>query len=78
MNACLPAPRRTGLLSPLALRVAAPFAAAPRETLSIIHQWARPFVVDDRAFRETFGLESTPLAEAVQAAVAATLQGGVA
>lgn len=71
VNACLPSPRRTGLISPLALRVAAWLAAGPRQTLSILHQWIRPFVVDDQAFRATFAMTATPLPDAVEATVAA-------
>jgi nucleoside-diphosphate-sugar epimerase len=72
VNQCLPEPLRTGVVSPTMLRLAAPFHRISRETLGILHQWAQPFVVDDSAFRSTFGpFEVTPLDEAVRATVAA-------
>lgn len=63
-----PVPART--LSKTMLRVAAPFHGLSRETLGVIHQWDRPFVVDDSRFRQAFGgFEDTPLDEAVQTTV---------
>jgi nucleoside-diphosphate-sugar epimerase len=64
-----PVPART--LSRAMLRVAAPFHGLSRETLGVIHQWDRPFVVDDARFRATFGsLDITPLDEAIATTVA--------
>lgn len=52
------------------LRVAAPFHAISRETLPLIHQWDRPFVVDDSKFRQTFGpFQNTPIDQAVRTTV---------
>jgi hypothetical protein len=42
--------------------------AAAREML---YQWEVPYAMDDRRFRETFGLEPTPLAQAVEATLRA-------
>ncbi len=70
VGAALPRPYRTGVVSSAMLRIAAPFHRISRESLGILHQWAQPFVVDDSAFRDTFGpVEVTPLDEAVRATV---------
>jgi nucleoside-diphosphate-sugar epimerase len=61
-------PART--LSRTMLRVAAPFHGLSRETLGVIHQWDRPFLVDDTRFRQAFGaFDDTPLDEAVRTTV---------
>jgi len=72
VNRALPEPQRTAVLSSWMLRLAAPVHRISRETLGILYQWAEPFVVDDSAFRATFGpFEVTPLDEAVATTVAA-------
>jgi nucleoside-diphosphate-sugar epimerase len=59
-------PLKTGVVTKFMLWIAAPFHAISRESLGILHQWDRPFVVDDSKFRTTFGdFENTPLEEAV-------------
>jgi nucleoside-diphosphate-sugar epimerase len=47
--------RTIGLVSPIM-----------RELPEIAYQWEGPFVVDDTAFRTTFGVEATPLATAIE------------
>lgn len=70
VNQALPAPVGMGVVSKTMLRLAAPFHPISRETLPLIHQWNRPFVVDDSAFRETFG----PFADtSLEVAVADTI-----
>lgn len=71
VNAALPAPLDTGVIPKMMLRIAAPFHKISKETLGIAYQWTEPFVVDDRAFQETFGpFATTPLATAVADTVA--------
>lgn len=38
-----------------------------RAIRKMLYQWDRPFVLDDRRFRSTFGLEPTPIDEALRA-----------
>ena len=67
----LPAPVGVGRVSKAMLRMASPFHGMSREMLGIVHQWDRPFVVDDSAFRSTFGpFDNTPLERAVADTVA--------
>jgi nucleoside-diphosphate-sugar epimerase len=67
VNAALPAPQKTGVISPRMLRLAAPFHRISKETLPMLYQWTEPFVVDDSAFRAAFGpFECTPLEQAVR------------
>ena len=42
------------------------------------YQWDIPYVMDDRAFRTTFGMEPTPLDEAIAATLAAHRQAAAA
>lgn len=72
VNDCLPRPQKTGVVSAGMLRLAAPFHRISKETLGILYQWSEPFVVDDSAFRTTFGpVDVTPLAQAVRDTVEA-------
>ena len=72
VNAALPQPQKTGVVSATMLRLASPFHRISRETLGILYQWSEPFVVDDTAFRTTFGpFAVTPLDEAVRTTVTA-------
>ncbi|MFJ5923287.1 NAD-dependent epimerase/dehydratase family protein [Kitasatospora sp. NPDC092948] len=65
-----PAPRVTGIPRPVLalLGLADPAIRAARETA---YQFERPFVLDDTATRETFGLTPTPWAEMLAQVVAA-------
>ncbi len=70
VNSALPTPVKTGVVSELMLRLAAPFHKISKEMLGILYQWTEPFVVDDSRFREVFGpFDETPLDEAVQTTV---------
>ncbi|MGA7688891.1 MAG: NAD-dependent epimerase/dehydratase family protein [Jiangellales bacterium] len=67
VNAALPRPVATGTISTTVLRLASPFHRMSKEALGIAYQWAEPFVVDDSAFRSTFGpFDDTALDEAVR------------
>ncbi len=60
----------SSVVSKTMLRLVSPFHSISRETLGIIHQWDRPFVVDDSKFRSAFGFVDTPLEEALVASLA--------
>jgi nucleoside-diphosphate-sugar epimerase len=71
VNAALPEPLKTGVISRMMLRIASPFHKISKETLGIVYQWSEPFVVDDGKFQRVFGpFEVTPLADAVRTTVA--------
>ncbi len=71
VNASLPEPRATALVSRRMLRLAAPFHRISRESLPLAYQWTEPFLVDDSAFRARFPeFASTPMPQAVAATVA--------
>ena len=66
VNAALPHPLKTGVISTTMLRLAAPFNRDSREILDIVYQWSEPFVADHSAFGEAFGpFPLTPLEDAV-------------
>ncbi len=70
VNAALPEPRATALVSTRMLRLAAPFHRISRESLPLAYQWTEPFLVDDSAFRARFpDFVSTPMAQAVATTV---------
>lgn len=46
------------------------FSPVVRELAEVLYQWEVPFAVDDRRFRERFGLTAAPLDEAARATVA--------
>lgn len=77
VNRSLPEAVPVGVVSKTMLRLAAPFHGISRETLGIIHQWDRPFVVEDGDFRATFGpFEDTPLEVAVADTIRWYLEAG--
>lgn len=41
-------------------------SADMRAIREMVYQWERPYVIDDRRFRTTFGVEATPIAEAIR------------
>jgi nucleoside-diphosphate-sugar epimerase len=70
VNASLPAPLKTGIISKTMLRLAAPFHKISKESLGVLYQWEEPFVVDDGKFQRIFGpFEVTPLDQAVRTTV---------
>jgi len=52
------------------VRALGTFSPLMREMREMLYQWDEPFVVDDRRFRERFGIEPTPLEDAAIASVA--------
>ncbi len=57
------------------LRVAGVFAPPMGALVEMLYQWREPFLVDDSAFRATFGLEPTPLDAAVRETIEAMRAG---
>jgi hypothetical protein len=41
-----------------------------RAIREMLYQWQRPYVIDDRRFRTTFGVEATPIDEAIRMTLA--------
>ena len=69
--AALGRPVKVTTTSPLALRVAGVFDPRARETIELLYQWERPFVLDSSKFRRALGpLEPTPHPRAVATTVA--------
>jgi nucleoside-diphosphate-sugar epimerase len=64
-------PVKVTATSRLALRVAGVFDPGARETIEMLYQWERPFVLDASKFQRAFGpLEPTPHQQAVATTVA--------
>lgn len=70
VNAALPTPRKTGVVSTAMLRLVAPFHRISRESLEIAYQWTEDFIADDGKFQRVLGpFETTPLEEAVHTSI---------
>jgi nucleoside-diphosphate-sugar epimerase len=66
VNAALPQPVKTGVVSKAMLWLAAPFHRISRESIETTYQWTDDFVADDSKFQRVFGpFAVTPLPEAV-------------
>lgn len=61
---------RLGKTPRLAVKALGLFMPIVKEIDEMLHQWEVPFVIDDRPFRERFGIEPTPMDEAARATVA--------
>ncbi|MCB9649071.1 MAG: NAD-dependent epimerase/dehydratase family protein [Deltaproteobacteria bacterium] len=57
-------PRLT-TLTPFTMKLAGLFIPAVRELPEMLYQWEAPFILDDAAFRNRFGVAPTPAAEVV-------------
>jgi nucleoside-diphosphate-sugar epimerase len=69
--AALGRPVKVTATSRLALRIAGVFDPGARETIEMLYQWERPFVLDASKFQRAFGpLEPTPHQQAVATTVA--------
>jgi nucleoside-diphosphate-sugar epimerase len=53
-----------------AFAATAPFSSMIAAMREMLYQWEVPYVMDDRRFRQAFGVEPTPIDEAVRATVA--------
>lgn len=63
-------PPKMTAVSQLMMRLAGLFIPGARETVEMMYEFEKPFVVDSTAFEQTFGLKATPLAESVPQTVA--------
>lgn len=52
------------------MRLGGLFIPEARETVEMMYEFTDPFVVDDSAFRQSFGMEATPLEEGIQRTLA--------
>ena len=70
VNAALPEPAKTGVVSKAMLWLAAPFHRISRESIETTYQWTHDFVADDSKFQRVFGAFTVaPLEEAVASTV---------
>jgi nucleoside-diphosphate-sugar epimerase len=46
------------------------FIPAAKEVVEMMYEFEQPFIVDSSAFEETFGMQATPLREAIRETVA--------
>ncbi len=53
------------------LRLAGVFTPGIGGVVEMLYQWREPFLVDDSAFRETFGVEATPIEVAIRETIEA-------
>ena len=56
---------RIGTMPKIMVRVAGLFARDIREVLEMIYEFEEPFVVDSSKFTSQFGIEGTPIREAL-------------
>lgn len=63
-------PPKAGAMSRTMLKIGGMFIPAARETIEMLYQFEKPFVVSCRKFTERFNLQATPLDEAIRATVA--------
>lgn len=67
INGALSEPVKTGVVSKMMLRMAAPFHKISKEMLGIVYQWTDSFVADDSKFQRVFGpFDSTPRDESIR------------
>lgn len=62
-------PVKAAPMGRLMLALAGLFIPAARETVEMLYEFERPFVVDGKRFVDTFGLQPTPVAEAMRRTV---------
>lgn len=70
MSEVLGRPLAIARLAPWIVTVSAPFFPLMREMREMMYQWDEPFIVDDRRFRERFGVLPTDRMEAARQTVA--------
>jgi nucleoside-diphosphate-sugar epimerase len=62
-------PPKIGSIGPLAMRLAGLFVAGARESVEMMYQFRRPFVVNDAKWRAHMALNETPLEQAIATTV---------
>jgi len=63
-------PPKAGAMSRAMLRIGGLFIPAARESIEMLYQFDKPFVVSSRKFTERFNMQATPLDEAIRETVA--------
>ncbi|SDD62980.1 Nucleoside-diphosphate-sugar epimerase [Paenibacillus sp. UNCCL117] len=62
-------PNRVRFMNRFTLRIGGIFVPEARESLEMLYQWEKPFVVDSRKCTERLGLQATPLEQGVRETV---------
>jgi nucleoside-diphosphate-sugar epimerase len=62
-------PVKASGVSKLMMALAGLFIPGARESVEMMYEFEKPFVVDSSRFERTFGVKATPIAEAIRAAV---------
>ena len=52
------------------VRIGGLFSPAARETVEMMYEWEKPYIVDSSKFQRTFGVQPTPIEEVVRESVA--------
>ena len=63
-------PVKASGMGKLMLRLGGLFIPVARESVEMMYEFEKPFVVDSSQFERTFGVKATPIAEAIKATVA--------
>jgi nucleoside-diphosphate-sugar epimerase len=63
-------PLKVSGMSRLMLQLGGIFIPAARESVEMLYEFEKPFVVDSSKFERTFGVKATPIEEAIKATVA--------
>jgi nucleoside-diphosphate-sugar epimerase len=63
-------PVKAGGVSKTMMGLAGVFIPGARETVEMMYEFEKPFVVDSSKFERTFGVGATPIEEAIQTTVA--------
>lgn len=63
-------PPKIGAMGPLMMRIGGLFIPEAQEMIEMMYEFEKPFVVESAKFERTFGLQGTPLGEAIGRTVA--------
>lgn len=63
-------PPKMSALSPLMVRIGGLFSPGARETVEMMYEWQKPFIVDSSKFTRAFGIEATPIETIIRESIA--------
>ncbi len=63
-------PVKASAMGKTMLRIGGLFIPEARESIEMLYEFEKPFIVDSSRFERTFGMKATPMAEAINATVA--------
>ncbi|MDX1991220.1 MAG: NAD-dependent epimerase/dehydratase family protein [bacterium] len=63
-------PANIGSIGSLMMRIGGLFNPSAKETIEMMYEWTKPFVVDSSRFTRAFGLEATPIKEGIRHTIA--------